>query len=85
MGRIEETITAYQNAVAILRETGDRQREGRTLIGLGDALRLMDRLDEAIIAHQDAAEILGEAGDRHGETLALTRLESDRAVQEPED
>ena len=62
MRRFDEAITAYQDAVAIFRETGDRQGEGIALGNLGLALRAVRRFDEAIIAHEDAVDHL--RGDR---------------------
>jgi len=81
VGRVEEAITAHQDAAAIFRETGDRHGEGRALGNLGLALGEAGRLGEAITAHQDAAAIFRETGDRHGEGIALNNLESDRAAQ----
>ena len=67
MGRFEEAITAYQDAAAIFRETGDRHGEGIALNNLGMALREVRRFEEAITAAQDAAAIFRETGDRHRE------------------
>lgn len=36
MQRFEEAITAYQDAAAIFRETGDRHSEAQTLDNLGN-------------------------------------------------
>ena len=72
--RFEEAITAYQDAAAIFRETGDRHREGMALSNLGLALREVRRFEEAITAHQDAAAIFRETGDRHREGMALNNL-----------
>ena len=79
--RFEEAITAYQDAAAIYRETGDRHGEGDALDNLGLALREAGRVEEAITAHQEAAAIYRETGDRHDEGIALNNLEVDQTVQ----
>jgi tetratricopeptide (TPR) repeat protein len=81
VGRLEEAITAHQDAAAIYRETGDRQNEGMALDNLGNALREVGRFEEAITAHQDAAAIFRETGDRQSEDFALEDLEAARAAQ----
>ena len=81
MRRFEEAITAYQDAAAIFRETGDRHGEGMALTNLGAALVEVRRFEEAITAYQDAAAIYRETGDRHGEGIALNNLEAARAAQ----
>ncbi len=73
-GRVEEAITAHQDAAAIFRETGDRHSEGDALGNLGLALREAGRLEEAITACQDAAAIFRETGDRQSEGIALGNL-----------
>ena len=78
---MEEAITAYQDAVVILRETGDRHGEGLALTNLGIVLRRVGRVEEAITAHQDAVAIFRETGDQYGEGLALTNLEADQTAQ----
>ena len=74
VGRLEEAITACQDAAAIFRETGDRHYEGKALTNLSVSLQSARRLEEAITACQDAAAIFRETGDRHGEGSALTDL-----------
>ena len=79
-GRLEEAITACQDAATIFQEAGDRHGEGSALNLLGLALREAGRVEEAITAHQDAAAIFQETGDERGESEALNNLELDRAV-----
>jgi tetratricopeptide (TPR) repeat protein len=74
--RLNEAITAHQDAAAIYRETGDRRNEAAELSNLGVALVAVRRFDQAITAHQDAAAIFRETGDRHGEGKALDSLGS---------
>jgi hypothetical protein len=71
MGRLEDAITALQDAAAILRQTGDRHGEGITLSNLGFALLKVARLEDAIAALQDAATILRATEDKRSERVAL--------------
>jgi len=66
-GRVEEAITAFQEAAAIFRETGDRYGEGVALGKLGVALRGVGWVEEAITAFRYAAAIDRETNDPHGE------------------
>ena len=72
--RLEEAISAQQDAVAISCGIDDRHGEGMALGNLGLALRQAGRFDEAISACQHAAAIFRETGDRHGEGMALGNL-----------
>jgi tetratricopeptide (TPR) repeat protein len=72
--RIEEAIACSQEAIAILRETGDRHNEGMALMTLSGVLKEEARLDETIACNQDAAAIFREIGDRHAEGMALHNL-----------
>jgi tetratricopeptide (TPR) repeat protein len=65
-----EAIPAYQDAVVIFREVGDRQGEADALNNLGKWLRS----DEAVTAHQDAVTLFQAVADRHGEANALNNL-----------
>ena len=51
--RVEDAITAHQDAVAIYRETGDRHSEGIALNNLGLALREVRRVEEASVTPSD--------------------------------
>ncbi len=75
-GRVEESITARQTAIAIFQETGDRQREGGALNSLGQALTKAKRFEEAIAAYRAAIAIFREIGDRQHEGRTLLRLGS---------
>ena len=72
--RIEEAIACSQEAIAILRETGDRHNEGMALMTLSGVLKEEARLDEMIACNQDAAAIFREIGDRHAEGMAVHNL-----------
>jgi len=72
--RLEEAITAHQDAAAIFRETGDRHGEGMALGNLGLTLTETGRFEEAITAFQEDLAICREVGDRRGEGMALGNL-----------
>jgi len=74
--RFDEAITAYEEDLAICRETGDRHGEGMTLGNLGLALQEVRRFDEAITAYQEALVIYRETGDQYRAGIALSNLEA---------
>jgi tetratricopeptide (TPR) repeat protein len=74
MRGFEEAISAYQDAAAIYRETGDRRGDSITLNSLGIMRRNLRRFEEAISDHQGAAAISREIGDLQGEGIALSNL-----------
>jgi tetratricopeptide (TPR) repeat protein len=73
-GRCDEAITAFTNAAADYRETGDRSGEGVAEQHRGQALRDAGRPDEAAEAFRAAAAISQEVGDRSEEGKALSLL-----------
>jgi tetratricopeptide (TPR) repeat protein len=72
--RLEDAVTAHQEAVTIYRETGNADGEADALNNLGLVLKDMRRFDDAITTHQNAARIYREIGDRHGDGNALNNL-----------
>ncbi len=67
---------AFRRGAAIAEAIGDRENQGRALIGLGFALAGLDRFDEAITSYQRARDIfvelkLGEEAGRAWLGLAL--------------
>ena len=72
--RFEEAITAYQDAAAIYRETGDRHREGLALVGLGLALVEVRAVRGGDQRPPGRGGHLPGDRDRHGEGNALTNL-----------
>ncbi len=61
-GRLEEAMSAHQQAAAIYREIWDRYGEGTALNDLGNALHRAGRFESAMSAHQQAASIYREIG-----------------------
>ena len=74
LGRYEEAIEQYQQALIIDREIGDRQGEGDCLGSLGTAYDSLGRCDEAINHHQQALAIARAIGNRQGEGSWLRGL-----------
>ena len=74
LGRFEEAITSYQQALTIRREDGDRVGEGQTLNNLGYAYAGLGRFEEAITSYQQALTIRRETGNRYGEGTTLHNL-----------
>lgn len=70
--RFDEAIAAYQQALAVHRDNGNRRSEARTLANLGFALTEVRRFDEATEVFERAAVVFRDLGDRHGEAMVLT-------------
>ena len=84
MGKFDNAVVAYENAVAIFQEAGDRRYEGIAVNDLGNALGQAKRFEEAISALRDAVAILRTTGDQQAEGGALRDLELTlRQVQGP--
>ena len=70
IGDWETSIQYFQQALPLINKLGDRLKEARTLINLGDALRRLKRFDEA-------GKTFGQAltlGRRRGTRSARRRL-----------
>src|SRR5262249_38016220 len=64
--RFDEAGDAFQQALNICRDHGDRYREGRALNGLGLVLAKFGRFGEAMRAYGQASEIYHEVGNTRG-------------------
>jgi tetratricopeptide (TPR) repeat protein len=73
-GRPAESIAAYRDVLAVMRETGDQRGEGAMLNNLGHALKEAGQLGEAIAAQEQAAATFADLGDRAGQGMALANL-----------
>ncbi|NPA26648.1 MAG: tetratricopeptide repeat protein, partial [Chloroflexi bacterium] len=74
LGRVEDAIEHYRQALAIAREIGDRRGEGNRLGNLGNAYADLGRVEEAIEHYQQALAIAREIGDRRNEGAWLGAL-----------
>lgn len=74
LGEYGAAEAQLRGALAVLREVGDRPKEGRTLLRLADAHRAQRRLVEAVASYTASLAIMRETGDRYHEGLALWHL-----------
>jgi len=76
LGRTDEAIAHYQQALAITRQCGFRPTEGTLLGKLGEAYAGLGHMDEAIAHHQQALAIARQIGDRRRQGKQLGDLGS---------
>jgi tetratricopeptide (TPR) repeat protein len=74
VGKVDEALTHFQQALPILREVHDRQGEGATLHQIGSVYSQTGKVDEALTHFQQALTILREVHDRSGEGSTCTEL-----------
>src|SRR5262249_23640216 len=67
-------LEAYDRQIALLRQIGDRRREGLTLLNIGGALVNLGELSEGNAHLLDAYKILHQIGERSGEAASLVNL-----------
>jgi tetratricopeptide (TPR) repeat protein len=75
-GRIDRAVAEARDAVAALKEHGDRHGEAMALNTLALALAQQQRYADAVAALDEALQLLVEAGDRHREGAVLVNLGS---------
>jgi tetratricopeptide (TPR) repeat protein len=73
-GRISEALSAYQEALGLFRESGDRHGESGVLNRLGTAYFTQGNLQGAGLYYEKALQILLEFGDRRGEGMGFNHL-----------
>jgi len=76
LGQVERAINLYEEALAIAREIGERQKEGRILGNLGSAYRALGQFGRAINLYKKALDIARESGNRPEEGIQLGNLGS---------
>jgi tetratricopeptide (TPR) repeat protein len=74
LGEFAKAIEVLEQALAISRETGDRQGEGTDLGSLGNCYYELGQITRAIDLYEQALPIAREAGDRQGEAAYLGSL-----------
>jgi tetratricopeptide (TPR) repeat protein len=62
LGRLKEAADDFEQALPVLREVGDRQKEADALNGLGEVLLRRDERDKARGCHTAALRLASEAG-----------------------
>ena len=65
---------AFEEAIELYREFGDRHGEANTLQAIGDVLQFKKRTDEALESYQQAIDIYRTVGDRLGEANTLQAI-----------
>jgi tetratricopeptide (TPR) repeat protein len=72
--QFEESVTCYEDALAVCRRTGDHSTERTALTGLGNSYLFLRRLEEAATCQQDALTMCRGFADEHDEGMALGSL-----------
>jgi hypothetical protein len=71
LGRCKEAITAYEQDIAIFRETATATANASPWITSAPSCTDCGGSRDAIAAHRDTAAIFRETGDEHTEGVAL--------------
>jgi tetratricopeptide (TPR) repeat protein len=74
LGRYDEALTRYQDAVAVFRRAGNRRAEAGSSANLAISLTGLGRYDEALSAYQAALAALRQTGDQQATGAALNNL-----------
>lgn len=74
LGKKEEALRYYEEALRIRREVGDRGGEGTTLSNLGTVYNALGKQEEALRYLEEALCIKREVGDRSGEGYTLNNI-----------
>ena len=74
LGRKQEALDTFQQALAIFREVGDRAGEGTTLNNIGKVYSDLGRKQDALDTYQQALAIRREVGNRGGEGTTLNNI-----------
>jgi DNA-binding SARP family transcriptional activator/Tfp pilus assembly protein PilF len=72
--RDDDAIGYFEQAMAIHRETGDRQGQAKAANNLAFHYRLLGRHEEAAAMLLDALDLKRQVGHRYGESIALCNL-----------
>jgi tetratricopeptide (TPR) repeat protein len=76
LGKKQEALDYYEQALAISREGRDRSGEGTILNNLGSVYNALSKRQEALHYYEQALAISREMGDRSGEGTTLNNLGS---------
>jgi tetratricopeptide (TPR) repeat protein len=74
LGDIDQAMDAYQQALRIARQTGDRRNEAAWLSSVGQAHSRLGDSGQAMSYHEQAISIYEQVGDRRGQGNELANL-----------
>jgi tetratricopeptide (TPR) repeat protein len=72
--RADEAVGHFEQALAIIREFGDKRDQGQAVNNLAFCYLMLGRYQDAAAALLDALELQRQAGRRYGEGVALCNL-----------
>jgi DNA-binding SARP family transcriptional activator/tetratricopeptide (TPR) repeat protein len=72
--RMEESVSCFEQALALYREVGDAQGEARAATNVAYAYFVLSRFSEALAAGQRSLGIQRQFGKRYGEGITLDNL-----------
>ena len=74
LGKQQQALDYYQQALTISREVEDCEDEGVMLCSIGSVYYALDKEQQALDYYQQALTILREVGDRKGEGVTLNNI-----------
>ena len=74
LGRLDESLAHYEEALTLLRAAGDREGEARALVNQGLAYRWLGRFEEALECHRTAVDHMARTNDGWREARARDNL-----------
>jgi tetratricopeptide (TPR) repeat protein len=74
LGKMQDALDYYEQALVIRREVGDRSGEGTTLNDLGLLYRNLGKMQDTLDYYEQALVISREVGNRSGEGTTLNNL-----------
>ena len=74
LGRYEQALATYEQALAISTEVGNRAVEGTTLANIGTVYLNLGRYEQALTTYEQALAISTEVGDRSVEGTTLNNI-----------
>ncbi|WP_204154601.1 CHAT domain-containing tetratricopeptide repeat protein [Leptolyngbya sp. CCY15150] len=74
IGRFQEALPLFEQALMIVREMGERQGEGTILNNIGVVYRNLGRNEQALDYYEQALAIVTEVGDRATEGVTLNNI-----------
>jgi tetratricopeptide (TPR) repeat protein len=74
VGRPQEALRLYEQALSLKLEVGDRAGEAATLNNMAATYQDIGQLQEALRLYQQALPLMREVGDRAGEATILNNL-----------